>query len=163
MRIRTESSNKVFFLHFTQSLEMRTTCIVHRTTFDLYTLKTTPQASKPIESTFFDGQFFRLKPILFFSHFVCDNLIYLQSVTFHLVTKTLITDPLWNGVLQPYLSFLKEAHFYSDVIPAIEQFERDANVPEAERVNAFIRFFGCRLSLDTSKCMKIDSLCRVKM
>lgn len=133
-----------------QSLEMRTTYTVQRTTFDTHTLETN-----------FRNQYFS-NHILFVRKTNKNNIIYLQSVPLHLVTKTLITDPLWNGVLQPYVSFLKEAHFYSDVIPAIEQFERDANVQEAERINAFIRFFGCRLSLDTSKCMKMDSICRIE-
>ncbi|KAJ6644273.1 hypothetical protein Bhyg_09240, partial [Pseudolycoriella hygida] len=44
--------------------------------------------------------------------------------------------------------FLNEVHFYSDIIPAIEQFEQKAKVPQSERFDAFVRYFGSRVSLD---------------
>lgn len=41
-----------------------------------------------------------------------------------------------------------EIHFYSDIVPAIEQFEQNSNVPEIERIDAFVRYFGARLSMN---------------
>lgn len=43
---------------------------------------------------------------------------------------------------------MNEVNFYSDIIPAIKQFEAAANVPENERIDAFVQYFGFRLSLD---------------
>lgn len=44
--------------------------------------------------------------------------------------------------------FMKEIHFYSDIIPAIEQFQKIVNMPEMEKIDAFVRYFGSRLSLN---------------
>lgn len=64
----------------------------------------------------------------------------------------MITNPLLVEFFQAALSFAKETHFYSDIIPAIEQFEQSANVPENERIDAFIPYIGSRFSLDPCKC-----------
>lgn len=58
-------------------------------------------------------------------------------------------------------SFLKEAQFYTHIIPALELFERQANVPDNEKIDAFIRCFGCRLSLNPSNCLNIKPLNRI--
>lgn len=73
-----------------------------------------------------------------------------QTKTLNLVAKTAITNPFLVSIFQPDVTFVKEAHFYSDVVPAIELFEQIRNVPENERINAFIRCIGSRLSLDPS-------------
>lgn len=44
-------------------------------------------------------------------------------------------------------TFMKEINFYSDIIPAIEQFQEIVKIPKSERIDAFIRYFGSRLSL----------------
>ncbi|XP_055317996.1 uncharacterized protein LOC129576655 [Sitodiplosis mosellana] len=46
--------------------------------------------------------------------------------------------------------FSNEMHFYSVIVPAIELFEQNANVPKTERIDAFVRYFGARLSLDSN-------------
>lgn len=43
--------------------------------------------------------------------------------------------------------FMKEIYFYSEIIPAIEQFQEIVNMPENEKIDAFVRYFGSRLSL----------------
>lgn len=75
---------------------------------------------------------------------------YLQSNTLHLVTKTAVTNAYLIDIFQPSLTFVKEVHFYSDIIPAIESFEEIADVPENERIDTFIQCFGSRISLETS-------------
>lgn len=44
--------------------------------------------------------------------------------------------------------FMKEINFYSEIIPAIEQFQEIVKIPKSERIDAFIRYFGSRLSLN---------------
>lgn len=68
-----------------------------------------------------------------------------------LVTKSSVTNPYLIDIFQPALTFVKETHFYTDIIPAIQQFERDHNVPENEKIDAFFRCFGSRISLNPSK------------
>lgn len=66
----------------------------------------------------------------------------------HLVTKTAVTNPYLVSIFQPSVTFVKEIRFYSDIIPAIEAFEQISNVMESECVDAFIRCFGSRISLN---------------
>lgn len=46
------------------------------------------------------------------------------------------------------IHFMKEIHFYSEIIPAIERFQEIVNMPEHEKLDAFVRYFGSRLSLN---------------
>lgn len=46
------------------------------------------------------------------------------------------------------LQFMNELHFYSDIIQAIEQFQAIVHMPNEERIDAFARYFGSRLSLN---------------
>lgn len=47
--------------------------------------------------------------------------------------------------------FTKEINFLANVVPAIQRFEEIENVPQIERIKAFPRYFGSRLSLNSSK------------
>lgn len=77
-----------------------------------------------------------------------------QSEIIQLVVKTPVTCSFLAEYFQPAISFVKEVRFYSDIIPAVEQFEQAANVPENERVDAFIPCLGSRFSLDPSELHK---------
>ncbi|XP_055321212.1 uncharacterized protein LOC129577737 [Sitodiplosis mosellana] len=73
-----------------------------------------------------------------------------EKETMQLVVKTSVLDPYWAAVFKPELSFVKEVHFYANIIPAIQQFEQCTNVPEAERLNVFIQCLGSRISLNSN-------------
>lgn len=75
----------------------------------------------------------------------------LQTETLYLVSKTSVVDPSYVQVFQPAITFVKENRFYSDIIPAIKYFEEISNVPDADRVDAFVKCFGSRISLDPGK------------
>lgn len=75
----------------------------------------------------------------------------LQVESLVLVTKTAVSNPYLVDIFQPALTFVKEASFYSDIIPAIEEFECASNVPRKERIDAFIKCFGSRISLNPGK------------
>lgn len=79
------------------------------------------------------------------------KLFALQTETLHLVSKSSVTNPYLIEVFQPAFTFVKETHFYSDIIPALEHFQRVSNVPETDRIDAFIRCLGSRISLDPSE------------
>lgn len=79
------------------------------------------------------------------------NFIDWQDGILHLVCKTPVTNPFLIEMFQPALTCVKEVHFYSDIIPAIESFEQYANVPVSQRIDAFIESPGSRISLDSSK------------
>ncbi|XP_031617493.1 uncharacterized protein LOC116337236 [Contarinia nasturtii] len=57
----------------------------------------------------------------------------------NLVIKTPVTNPFLAEFFKPTVTFVKEVHFYSEIIPALEQFEEIANVPREERLDAFQR------------------------
>lgn len=69
---------------------------------------------------------------------------FFQIETRQLVCKTMISPN------QDPNQFLKELHFYSEIIPAIKRFERYANVPQSDRIDAFVPYVGSRASLDPS-------------
>lgn len=75
----------------------------------------------------------------------------LQPENINLVVKTPVTSPYLAELFKPAISFVKEVRFYSDIIPAVEQFEQASNVPEIERLDAFIQCLGWRISLDPSR------------
>lgn len=73
----------------------------------------------------------------------------------HLVIKTPITSAYLAAFFNPAVTFVKEVRFYSDIIPVLEQFEKSANVSEQEKLNAFIRCLGWRISLDPCQLHEI--------
>lgn len=68
--------------------------------------------------------------------------------TLHLVFKTLKAG---NVSSRKSRQFMNEMHFYGDIIPTLETFERASNVPKSDRIDGFGRYFGSRLSLDPGK------------
>lgn len=68
-----------------------------------------------------------------------------------LVCKTVIMSPDPVDIAKKSSQVFKEMHFYSDIIPAIEQFEQITNVPTTERIDAFVKCFGSRMSSNPSK------------
>ncbi|XP_031639451.1 uncharacterized protein LOC116351486 isoform X2 [Contarinia nasturtii] len=73
--------------------------------------------------------------------------------TQQLVIKT-TTSGTNNTAFGQSILFLMKIHFYSNIIPAIEQMT--VNIPETERDDSFVRFCGSRLSLNT-KAEKPDA------
>lgn len=47
--------------------------------------------------------------------------------------------------------FTKETHFYTDIVPVFKHFEELENIPQIDRIDAFLQYFGSRLSLNPSK------------
>lgn len=74
-----------------------------------------------------------------------------QKKIVHLVAKSAVTNPYLIEIFQPSLTFVKENHFYSDIIPALEIFQQNSNVPHSQQIDAFIRCPGSRISLNSSK------------
>lgn len=62
-----------------------------------------------------------------------------------------MTNPFLAEFFEPAITFVKEVRFYSDIIPALEEFEQTANVPAEERLDSFIRCIGWRFSLNPSE------------
>ncbi|XP_055309442.1 uncharacterized protein LOC129573174 [Sitodiplosis mosellana] len=82
-----------------------------------------------------------------------------ESEILHLVSKTAVTNPYLIEIFQPAFTFVKETHFYSDIIPAIEIFETMKNVPKTDRIDAFIPCPGSRISLNPdASCADADAV-----
>ncbi|XP_031633861.1 uncharacterized protein LOC116347425 [Contarinia nasturtii] len=71
-----------------------------------------------------------------------------ENDIYNVVIKTPVTNPILAKVFKPAVTFVKEVRFYTDIIPALEQFEEIANVPLEERLDAFIPSLGWRFSLN---------------
>lgn len=55
--------------------------------------------------------------------------------------------------------FMKELNFYTEIIPAIEQFQEIVGMPENEKLDAFVRYLSARLSLNAnSKIADADAI-----
>lgn len=78
------------------------------------------------------------------------NDYFLQIETLHLVVKAMLPGPV---SVKESKKFLKEVHFYSNIVPTLEQFEASANIPETERIDAFARYFCSRLSLNPGEIL----------
>lgn len=68
-----------------------------------------------------------------------------------LVAKSAVTNPYLVEIFQPSLTFVKETQFYSKIIPALERFEDDSNITPSDRLDAFIKCIGSRISLDSGR------------
>lgn len=71
-----------------------------------------------------------------------------------MVSKTAVMNPYLIEIFQPAITFVKEIRFYSDIIPAVQEFEILSNVPSEKRLDAFITHIGSRISLKSG--MKIE-------
>lgn len=70
---------------------------------------------------------------------------FLQDQTLQLVIKTMRKGQI---TARQSMQFINEINFYSNIVPAIKRFEESVNMPEKEKIDAFPRYFGSRLSLD---------------
>lgn len=73
-----------------------------------------------------------------------------------MVSKTAVTNPYLIEIFQPAITFVKEIRFYSDIIPAVQEFETISNVASEKRLDAFITYIGSRISLKSG--MEIEFL-----
>lgn len=80
---------------------------------------------------------------------IYSHLYFEKRKVLHLVTKSAMTNPYLVDLFQPSRTFVKEARFYSSVIPAIERFEVESNVELRDRLDLFVKCVGSRISLDS--------------
>lgn len=99
----------------------------------------------------------RLKQLTFLDSDTCLKSFTLQTETLHLVVKLSVTNPYLIKIFQPSVTFVKETHFYSDIIPAIKYFQQISNVAKNDLIDAFIRCPGSRISLNPSTFNVISS------
>ncbi|XP_031633860.1 uncharacterized protein LOC116347423 [Contarinia nasturtii] len=73
-----------------------------------------------------------------------------ENDIYNVVMKTPVTNPILAKFFKPAVTFVNEVRFYTDIIPALEQFEEIANVPLEERLDALIPCLGSRFSLNSN-------------
>lgn len=74
------------------------------------------------------------------------TMLFLQIETLQLAVKGLLPG---TNATRELGQFRKEVLFYSLVIPAIQKFQKSANIPETERIDStFARYYCSRLSLN---------------
>lgn len=74
-----------------------------------------------------------------------------NQFNFQVETLQLVFKTMRSGAVSARKSvqFMNEVYFYSEIVQAIMQFQTIVNMPENEKIDAFVRYFGSRLSLDT--------------
>lgn len=79
-----------------------------------------------------------------------------QVDTLELAFKAMRPD---RDVALQSMFFMKELSFYAKIVPAIEQFQEIAKMPENEKINAFVRHLSSRLSLNPdSRIADVDAI-----
>lgn len=80
-------------------------------------------------------------------------------VTLNLAVKFPVTNDILMTIFQPSVSCVKENSFYTEIIPALCQFQHELNILDNTFFDMFIQCYGARLSLEnTSK--NVFKLCR---
>lgn len=79
--------------------------------------------------------------------------------TLNLAVKFPVTNDILMTIFQPSVSCVKENSFYTEIIPALSQFQHEFNILDDTFFDMFIQCYGARLSLEnTSK--NVFKLCR---
>lgn len=71
--------------------------------------------------------------------------------TIHLAVKFPVRNDILTSIFQPTITCVKENAFYTEIVPALFQFQRECGVNDDDLIDIFIQCYGARLSLDTSK------------
>lgn len=80
-------------------------------------------------------------------------ILLLQIRILRLAVKLPVTDHFLTYLFQPRISCIKENAFYTEIIPAFHQLQRQCGVPNDDFVDMFIHCYGARLSADPSMAL----------
>lgn len=71
--------------------------------------------------------------------------------TIKLAVKFPVTNAILTSIFQPSITCVKENAFYTEIVPALFQLQRECGINEDSIIDVFIRCFGARLSIGSSK------------
>lgn len=71
--------------------------------------------------------------------------------TIKLAVKFPVTNDVLTSIFQPCVTCVKENSFYTEVVPALYQLQRECDINEDSLIDVFIQCYGARLSLGSSK------------
>lgn len=71
--------------------------------------------------------------------------------TIRLAVKFPVTNDILTSIFQPTITCVKENAFYTEIVPALFQFQRECGINSNDLIDIFIQCYAARLSHDTSK------------
>lgn len=75
----------------------------------------------------------------------------IQVKTVKLAVKFPVTNPVLTSIFQPSITCVKENSFYTEIVPALFQLQRECGINENELIDVFIQCYGARISIGSSK------------
>lgn len=67
-----------------------------------------------------------------------------------LAIKLPVTNEVLASIFQPTVTCVKENSFYTEIIPAFFQLQRESGISKNDFIDVFIHCYGARTSLDPS-------------
>lgn len=68
-----------------------------------------------------------------------------------LAVKFPVTNAILTSIFQPSITCVKENSFYTEIVPALIQLQRERGINEYELIDVFIRCYGARITIGSSK------------
>lgn len=78
--------------------------------------------------------------------------------TIRLAIKFPVTNAILTEIFQPTITCVKENAFYTEIVPALFQFQREYGINDNDLIDIFIHCYGARISLESSKENNLFSL-----
>lgn len=77
--------------------------------------------------------------------------VYLQVKIVKLAVKFPVTNAILTSIFQPSITCVKENSFYTEIIPALFQLQRECGINDANLIDVFIQCYGARITIGSSK------------
>lgn len=71
--------------------------------------------------------------------------------TVKLAVKFPVTDAILTSIFQPSITCVKENSFYTEIVPALFQMQREFGTNESKLIDVFIQCYGARITIGGSK------------
>lgn len=71
--------------------------------------------------------------------------------TIRLAVKFPVTTDVLTSLFQPTVTCVKENSFYTEIVPALFQLQRECGINDDNLIDMFIQCYGARQSLGSSK------------
>lgn len=71
--------------------------------------------------------------------------------TVSLAVKFPVTNAILTSIFQPSITCVKENSFYTEIVPALFQLQRECGIDEHKLIDVFIRCYGARITIGGSK------------
>lgn len=71
--------------------------------------------------------------------------------TIKLAVKFPVTNEILTSIFQPSITCVKENSFYTEIIPALLELQRQCGIDDCDLIDIFVRCYGARITIGSSK------------